>query len=89
MYISDANLLKMKETKKLIKIIAGILLIPAGAYHEIFVVPDHDGLLSCRERNDINPRKQVAILPPFKTEFTFLTWNIGYSGLGKQYGFFL
>ena len=28
------------------------------------------------------------ILPPVKKEFTFLTWNIGYSGLGKNMDFF-
>jgi len=77
----------MKRSVKLIKVLAGILLIPAGIIL---------GFLLFLTVTDFHPagkesiviRGNGMILPPLKTDFTFLTWNIGYSGLGKKMDFF-
>ena len=77
----------MKRSGKLIKILARILFIPAG-----FIL----GFLLFLTVTDYHPAEKEPIviggngmiLPPVKKEFTFLTWNIGYGGLGKNMDFF-
>ena len=77
----------MKRSVQLIKLITGILLIPAGIIM---------GFLLFLTVTDFHPadeetiliRGNGMILPPLKNDFTFLTWNIGYSGLGKKMDFF-
>jgi hypothetical protein len=71
----------------LIRVGAFILAIPAGA-----VV----GLLLFLTATDFHPedketiiiRGDGRILPQAKKDFTFLTWNIGYAGLGAKMDFF-
>ena len=77
----------MKRSVKLIKIIAGILFIPAGVIL---------GFLLFLTVTDYHPAEKETILigakgitlPTGKKDFTFLTWNIGYGGLGKNMDFF-
>jgi hypothetical protein len=77
----------MKRSIKLIKILAGILFIPAGVIL---------GFLLFLTVTDYHPAEKETImiggngktLPPEKKDFTFLTWNIGYGGLGKNMDFF-
>jgi endonuclease/exonuclease/phosphatase family metal-dependent hydrolase len=77
----------MKTTIKLIKGLGGILIISTVAIL---------GLLLFLTVTDYYPREKEAIgivrmglkLPSEKKEFTFLTWNIGYGGLGKKMDFF-
>ncbi len=40
------------------------------------------------EKETINIERKGIKLSPVKKEFTFLTWNIGYSGLGENMDFF-
>jgi endonuclease/exonuclease/phosphatase family metal-dependent hydrolase len=77
----------MKRYKKLIKILAGILLIPAGIILSFLIyltVTDFHPA----EKETILIRGNGMLLPPLKNDFTFLTWNIGYSGLGEKMDFF-
>jgi len=77
----------MKRSKILIKVLGLILLIPAGLFM---------GFVLFLTMTDFNPaqKEDIAIngngpvLPAEKNEFTFLTWNIGYGGLGKKMDFF-
>jgi len=77
----------MKRSVKLIKVLVGILLIPAGIIL---------GLLLFLTVTDFHPAEKETILirgngmmlPSSKNDFTFLTWNIGYGGLGKKMDFF-
>jgi len=77
----------MKRSVKLIKVLVGILLIPAGIIL---------GLLLFLMVTDFHPAEKETILirgngmmlPSSKNDFTFLTWNIGYGGLGKKMDFF-
>ena len=77
----------MKTTLKLIKGLGGILIICT-----ITIL----GFLLFLTLTDYYPRVKESIgivrkglkLPPEKKEFSFLTWNIGYGGLGKKMDFF-
>jgi endonuclease/exonuclease/phosphatase family metal-dependent hydrolase len=77
----------MKRSKMLIKLIAGILIILTGVIL---------GFLLFLTLTDYHPREKEPViivgkgekLSPDKKEFTFLTWNIGYSGLGGNMDFF-
>ena len=78
----------MKRGKKLIKVLAWILLIPAalfGAFVLFLTVTDYNP--AWKEEIKIIPPKGCP-LPAEVKEITFLTWNIGYGGLGKKMDFF-
>jgi endonuclease/exonuclease/phosphatase family metal-dependent hydrolase len=79
----------MKRVVKLIRMLAGILLIPAGIFM-VFVlfltVTDYSPALT--EKIEIIPPDTGFLLSNQDKEFTFLTWNIGYGGLGKKMDFF-
>jgi endonuclease/exonuclease/phosphatase family metal-dependent hydrolase len=77
----------MKRSVKLIKVLVGILLIPAGiilGFLLFLTVMDFHPA----EKETILIRGNGMIRPPLKNDFTFLTWNIGYGGLGKKMDFF-
>jgi endonuclease/exonuclease/phosphatase family metal-dependent hydrolase len=77
----------MKRGIKAIKIVAGMVIILMGTIL---------GFLLFLTLSDYHPVEKEPVmiggkgvkLPPGKKEFTFLTWNIGYSGLGKNMDFF-
>jgi endonuclease/exonuclease/phosphatase family metal-dependent hydrolase len=77
----------MKRRKLLIKVLATIVLIPAGLFM---------GFVLFLTITDYYPVGKEAIvirgngqsLPAEKKEFTFFSWNIGYGGLGKDMDFF-
>lgn len=77
----------MNRRVKLIKIIAWLFFIPAGAiitFLLFLTIMDYYPA----EKESILIEEKGATLPSFKKEYTFLTWNIGYSGLGKNMDFF-
>ena len=77
----------MKRNVKLIKILAGILFIPACVilgFLLFLTVTDYHPV----EKETIVIGENGITLPPVKKDFTFLTWNIGYGGLGKNMDFF-
>jgi endonuclease/exonuclease/phosphatase family metal-dependent hydrolase len=77
----------MQIVVKAIKIVAGMVIILMVAIL---------GFLLFLTLTDYYPAEKETItiegkgikLPPVKKEFTFLTWNIGYSGLGRKMDFF-
>jgi endonuclease/exonuclease/phosphatase family metal-dependent hydrolase len=77
----------MKRRKLLFKVLAAILLVPASLFM---------GFLLFLMIMDFYPAGKEAIvisgnglsLPAGGKEFTFLTWNIGYGGLGEKMDFF-
>jgi endonuclease/exonuclease/phosphatase family metal-dependent hydrolase len=77
----------MKIVIKAIKIVAGVVIIILGGIL---------GFLLFMTVTDYRPAEKEPVmingkgikLPAEKKEFTFLTWNIGYSGLGKNMDFF-
>ncbi len=72
---------------KLIKILAWILFIPAGSILAFLLYLTVTDFHPAGEEN-ILVRGNGKNLPPLKNDFTFLTWNIGYGGLGKEMDFF-
>ncbi|MCX6246382.1 MAG: endonuclease/exonuclease/phosphatase family protein [Bacteroidetes bacterium] len=78
----------MKRRSILIKVTAWIFLIPASfflAFVLFLTVADYHP--AEKEAIRIIPRKGVVI-SKMKREITFLTWNIGYAGLGQKMDFF-
>jgi len=77
----------MKRRAKLIKLITAILLIPI-----VFIL----GFLLFLTIMDYYPAEKEPVpvlgnglpLPSGKNEFSFISWNVGYSGLGKKMDFF-
>jgi len=77
----------MKRNRRLFRVLGLFLLIPAGLFL---------GFVLFLTLTDYHPEGQETIvtggkglwLPAEKKEFTFLTWNIGYGGLGKAMDFF-
>jgi endonuclease/exonuclease/phosphatase family metal-dependent hydrolase len=73
--------------KRVLKLLGCFLLIP------VLLFAGFVGFLTI---TDYRPSEKENILicpggknlPPDKTEFTFLTWNIGYGGLGEKMDFF-
>jgi endonuclease/exonuclease/phosphatase family metal-dependent hydrolase len=77
----------MKRILKLIKLLIGILLILAVAilFFLLFLtITDYFP----NEKEKIKIMGKGETLPLEKKEFSFLTWNIGYGGLGKKMDFF-
>jgi endonuclease/exonuclease/phosphatase family metal-dependent hydrolase len=77
----------MKSRIMLIKVLAGILvIIAAGILGFLLFLTVTD--FQPAEKEQIMIRGNGKILPSSKKEFTFLTWNIGYGGLGEKMDFF-
>jgi len=78
----------MKRRKTMIKILTWILLIPAVLFL-LFVLflTLTDYTPAQKEEIEISSNKGNP-LPAEIREITFLTWNIGYGGLGKKMDFF-
>jgi endonuclease/exonuclease/phosphatase family metal-dependent hydrolase len=78
----------MKRRKILIKVFAWILLLPAGLFM-IFVLflTLTDYAPEAKENIEITGQ-EARLLPDSVKEITFLTWNIGYGGLGEKMDFF-
>lgn len=77
----------MKRRIKIIKIITGILFIPAGVILGFLLFLTLMDYYPAEKEPIMIGEKEIA-LPPDKKDFTFLTWNIGYGGLGKDMDFF-
>ncbi|MCX6244508.1 MAG: hypothetical protein NTU98_07345 [Bacteroidetes bacterium] len=77
----------MKRRSKWIGIVGGVVLVPAGIVVGLLLymtITDY-----YPPEKEILPFKGTGVpLPVSKRSFSFLTWNIGYSGLGEKMDFF-
>jgi endonuclease/exonuclease/phosphatase family metal-dependent hydrolase len=69
------------------KVISGMLIVPVVLIC-IFLIYITVADYRPQERETIKIRNNAISLPSIKKEFSFLTWNVGYSGLGKDMDFF-
>ena len=77
----------MKRRTKLIKILAFSVLIPAGIFLAFLLFLTLTDYYPA-EKESLPIGKKGMNLTLTKKDLTFLTWNVGYGGLGKNMDFF-
>jgi endonuclease/exonuclease/phosphatase family metal-dependent hydrolase len=78
----------MKRRKILIKVFAWILLLPAGLFMAFVLFLTLTDYVPAAEEGIEIIGHEARQMPDSVNEITFLTWNIGYGGLGEKMDFF-